>query len=48
MKHPVTPDGRYFVVRGRLWWMANRGLDEAERGEFVDRLRGARRDGTWR
>lgn len=21
--HPVTPDGRYFVVRGRLWRMAN-------------------------
>ena len=23
MKHPVTPDGRYFVVRGRLWRLAN-------------------------
>jgi len=23
MKHPVTPDGRYFVVRGRLWRMSN-------------------------
>ncbi len=22
MKLPVTPDGRYFVVRGRLWRMA--------------------------
>lgn len=21
-KHPVTPDNRYFVVRGRLWRMA--------------------------
>jgi hypothetical protein len=30
VKHPVTPDGRYFVVRGRLWRMANPGLDEAE------------------
>jgi hypothetical protein len=29
VKHPVTPDGRYFVVRGRLWWIANTGLDEA-------------------
>jgi hypothetical protein len=19
-KHPVTPDGRYFVVRGKLWY----------------------------
>jgi hypothetical protein len=22
LQHPVTPDGRYFVVRGRLWRMA--------------------------
>jgi hypothetical protein len=29
MTHPVTPDGRYFVVRGRLWRMANPGLDDA-------------------
>ena len=27
----MTPDGRYFVVRGRLWRMANPQLDEAER-----------------
>jgi hypothetical protein len=33
VKHPVTPDGRYFVVRGRLWRMANPGLDEAERAD---------------
>jgi hypothetical protein len=26
LKHPVTPDGRYFVVRGRLWRPANPGL----------------------
>jgi hypothetical protein len=26
VKHPVTPDGRYFVVRGRLWRMANPDL----------------------
>jgi hypothetical protein len=43
VKHPVTPDGRYFVVRGRLWRMANPGLDEAERAEFVGRLMEARR-----
>jgi hypothetical protein len=24
--HPVTPDGRYFVVRGRLWPMSNPSL----------------------
>ena len=26
LKHPVTPDGRYFVVRGKLWRLANPGL----------------------
>jgi hypothetical protein len=43
VKHPVTPDGRYFVVRGRLWRMANPGLDEAERADLVQRLMTARR-----
>jgi len=23
LKHPVTPDGRYFVVRGKLWRMSD-------------------------
>lgn len=32
--HPVTPDGRYFVVRGRLWRMADPRLAP----EFHDRL----------
>src|SRR3546814_12988328 len=26
MDYPVTPDGRYFVVRGRLWRMSNPSL----------------------
>jgi hypothetical protein len=43
VEHPVTPGGRYFVVRGRLWRMANPGLDEAERADVVDRLMEARR-----
>jgi hypothetical protein len=43
LKHPVTPDGRYFVVRGRLWRIANPGLDEAERADLVRRLGAARR-----
>ena len=43
MKHPVTPDGRYFVVRGRLWRMANPGLDEITRADLVGQLMGARR-----
>jgi hypothetical protein len=43
VKHPVTPDGRYFVVRGRLWRMVNPGSDEAERYDLVRRLGAARR-----
>jgi hypothetical protein len=43
VKHPVTPDGRYFVVRGRLWRMANPGLEEAERQRLVRELMSARR-----
>jgi hypothetical protein len=26
-EYPVTPDGRYFVVRGRLWRLSNPALD---------------------
>jgi len=44
MKYPVTPDGRYFVVRGRLWRMANPAIDEAERAALVGRLMAARRE----
>jgi hypothetical protein len=43
VKHPVTPDGRYFVVRGRLWRMANPGLDDVTRHHLVARLMAARR-----
>ena len=43
VKHPVTPDGRYFVVRGRLWRMANLGLDEEKRIELDGRLMRASR-----
>ena len=43
MKYPVTPDGRYFVVRGRLWRMANPGLEEAERSKLTKRLMAASR-----
>ena len=39
----MTPDGRYFVVRGRLWRMANPGLDEAQRSDLVGRPMKARR-----
>ena len=43
MKHPVTPDGRYFVVRGRLWRMARPDLADDERASLVKRLMAARR-----
>jgi hypothetical protein len=43
VKHPVTADGRYFVVRGRLWRMANPALDDAKHEELVSRLMSARR-----
>ena len=43
MDYPVTPDGRYFVVRGRLWRTSNPELTEAERSEFVGDLMRARR-----
>lgn len=40
---PVTPDGRYIVVRGRLWRRANPHLPEQERREHVAALMKARR-----
>lgn len=43
MRHPLTPDGRYLVVRGRLWRAANPGLAPAVRAAWVHRLMVARR-----
>ena len=42
-EHPVTPDGRYFVVRGRLWRRANPGLSPQRRQALVHDLMHARR-----
>lgn len=42
-KYPVTPDGRYFVVRGRLWRMAHPALSAQERETLVNMLMAARR-----
>jgi hypothetical protein len=39
----VTPDGRYFVVRGRLWRTSNPGLAPDLRQAWVDKLMKARR-----
>jgi hypothetical protein len=41
--YPVTPDGRYFVVRGRLWRMSNPDLPADLRAELVRELMDARR-----
>jgi len=41
--HPVTPDGRYFVVRGRLWRMSDPKLQADERDRLVKELMAARR-----
>lgn len=41
--YPDTPDGRYFVVRGRLWRKSNPALDAAAREELVKELMSARR-----
>ncbi len=42
-RYPTTPDGRYFVVRGRLWRRSNPALDETERARLVGELMAARR-----
>jgi hypothetical protein len=43
MKERVTPDGRYFVVRGRLWRRANPSLPADRRELLVRELMNARR-----
>jgi hypothetical protein len=40
---PVTPDGRYIVVRGRLWRRSDPRLPQTRRQELVDQLMNARR-----
>jgi hypothetical protein len=43
MNERVTPDGRYFVVRGRLWRRANPSLPAERRETLVRELMTARR-----
>lgn len=38
-----TPDGRYMVVRGRLWRLSNPALPEDRRAALVSELMAARR-----
>lgn len=39
--YPTTPDGRYFVVKGRLWRCSNPSLDEDVRQRLVRAHRSA-------
>ena len=39
-----TPDGRYFIVRDRLWRATNPGLDAGVRSDLVKALMEARRE----
>ena len=41
---PLTPDGRYIVVRGRLWRAADPALSAHDRQRGVDLLMSARRE----
>ncbi|MFC5510578.1 hypothetical protein ACFPOU_05525 [Massilia jejuensis] len=41
--YPGTPDGRYFIVKGRLWRASNPGLAPELRQRLVDQLMTARR-----
>ena len=41
--YPTTPDGRYFVVRGRLWRCSNPAIDPQVRVALVTALMRARR-----
>ncbi len=43
MQYPQTPDGRYFIVKGRLWRCSNPKLSEEERSSLVKDLMSARR-----
>ena len=40
----TTPDGRYLVVRGRLWRRSDPRLDDDERRRLTAELMSARRD----
>ena len=41
--YPQTPDGRYFVSKGRLWRRTNPALDDTTRRAAVKALMQARR-----
>jgi hypothetical protein len=41
--YPTTPDGRYFVAKGRMWRKTNPALDDTTRRAAVKALMQARR-----
>ncbi len=41
--YPQTPDDRYFIVRGRLWRLANPELSSTQKEVLVKALMDARR-----
>ena len=45
IRHPVTPDGRYFVVKGKLWRLSNPGIEPGKRARLVQMLMDARDEG---
>jgi hypothetical protein len=38
MSYPVTPDGRYFLVKGRLWRTSNPSLSDENRAALSREL----------
>ncbi|KTC53375.1 hypothetical protein AO262_31425 [Pseudomonas fluorescens ABAC62] len=42
--YPITPDGRYFVVNGKLWRCSNPSLPTDVRQYLVNELMAARRE----
>jgi hypothetical protein len=43
IKHPVRPDGRYVVVKGKLWRFSDPEVDSHERVRLIKKLMDARR-----
>ncbi len=43
MDYPITPDGRYFIVREPLWRMTNPALPDETRQRLTKALMAARR-----
>lgn len=42
-EYPVTPDGRYFLVGGRLWRATNPAIADPQRDQLIGALMDARR-----